>query len=77
MGLMIDGKWDNDANVPSDDRGHFIREASRFRHWITPDGAPGPSGEGGFEAEPNRYHLFVAVVSVGTPNHHHAQAEAS
>lgn len=60
MGLMIDGKWDNDATIPSDARGHFIREASRFRHWITPDGKPEPSGEGGFEAEANRYHLFVS-----------------
>jgi putative glutathione S-transferase len=60
MGLMINGKWDNDAIIPSDARGAFIREASRFRHWITLDGRPGPSGEGGFEAEPNRYHLFVS-----------------
>jgi glutathionyl-hydroquinone reductase len=60
MGLMIDGKWDNDATIPSDARGHFIREASRFRHWITSDGRPGPSGEGGFEAQANRYHLFVS-----------------
>jgi putative glutathione S-transferase len=59
MGLMIEGKWDNDATIPSDARGHFIREASRFRHWITPDGSPGLS-EGGFVAEPNRYHLFVS-----------------
>jgi glutathionyl-hydroquinone reductase len=60
MGLMIEGKWDNDATIPSDSRGRFIREASRFRHWITPDGSPGPAGEGGFEAEPDRYHLFVS-----------------
>jgi glutathionyl-hydroquinone reductase len=60
MGLMIDGKWDDDATIPSDARGHFIREASRFRHWITPDGKPEPSGERGFEAEANRYHLFVS-----------------
>jgi putative glutathione S-transferase len=59
MGLMIEGKWDNDATIPSDAQGHFIREASRFRHWIAPDGSPGPS-EGGFAAEPNRYHLFVS-----------------
>src|SRR5438093_676802 len=60
MGLMIDGKWDNDATNPSDARGYFIREASRFRHWITPDGKPEHPGEGGFEAEANRYHLFVS-----------------
>jgi glutathionyl-hydroquinone reductase len=60
MGLMIDGKWDSDATIPSDARGHFIREASRFRHWITSDGQPGPSGEGDFKAEPERYHLFVS-----------------
>ena len=60
MGLMINGKWDNDATIPSDARGHFIREASKFRHWITADGSPGPSGDGGFKAEPHRYHLFVS-----------------
>jgi len=60
MGLMINGKWDDDATIPSDERGHFIREASRFRHWITSDGSPGPAGTGGFKAEPGRYHLFVS-----------------
>ena len=60
MGLMIEGKWDNDATIPSDARGHFIRETSRFRHWITADGTPGLSGEGNFQAEPGRYHLFVS-----------------
>lgn len=60
MGLMVDGKWDDDATIPSDARGHYIREASKFRHWITADGSPGRSGDGGFKAEPGRYHLFVA-----------------
>ncbi|HEX9880770.1 MAG TPA: glutathione S-transferase family protein [Candidatus Binatia bacterium] len=60
MGLLMKGKWDDDATIPSDDSGRFIREASRFRHWVTEDGTPGPSGEGGFNAEPGRYHLFVS-----------------
>ncbi len=42
--------------------GEFIRQASSFRHWVTPDGAPGPSGEGGFPAEPGRYHLYVSYA---------------
>jgi len=42
--------------------GDFIREASTFRHWVTPDGGPGPSGEGGFAAEPGRYHLYVSYA---------------
>ena len=33
-----------------------------FRNWITPDGSPGPTGRGGFRAEPNRYHLYVAFA---------------
>lgn len=60
MGLMIGGKWRNDDDIPSDARGHFIREASKFRHWVTADGNPGPAGGGGFKAEPGRYHLFVS-----------------
>ncbi len=34
----------------------------RFRNWVTPDGSPGPSGEGGFAAEPGRYHLYVSLA---------------
>jgi glutathionyl-hydroquinone reductase len=60
MGLMMQGKWQDDDAVPSDARGRFIRAASRFRHWITIDGAAGPSGDDGFKAEPGRYHLFVS-----------------
>jgi glutathionyl-hydroquinone reductase len=37
-----------------------VRMDSQFRHWITPDGSPGPSGEGGFAAESGRYHLYVS-----------------
>ncbi len=60
MGIMIQGKWDDDASVSSDTKGHFIREASKFRNNVTADGKPGPSGDGGFEAAPGRYHLFVS-----------------
>ena len=34
----------------------------QFRNWVTPDGSPGPSGEGGFPAEPGRYHLYVSLA---------------
>jgi glutathionyl-hydroquinone reductase len=60
MGLMIRGRWQDNDNITSDERGAFIRDSSRFRHWITEDGSRGPSGEGGFIAEPGRYHLFVS-----------------
>ena len=40
--------------------GRFVRIESSFRNWITPDGSPGPTGEGGFRAEPGRYHLYVS-----------------
>lgn len=60
MGHMIDGEWLNDDRIPADARGHFVRADSRFRHWISADGSPGPTGEVGFKAEPGRYHLFVS-----------------
>jgi putative glutathione S-transferase len=41
-------------------KGEFIRSESSFRNWATKDGSAGPSGEGGFAAEPNRYHLYVS-----------------
>lgn len=41
-------------------KGEFIRTDSGFRNWVTKDGSAGPSGEGGFIAEPGRYHLYVS-----------------
>src|SRR5690606_1467041 len=46
----------------ADKTGRFVRQASRFHNWVTPDGAPGPTGEGGFAAEPGRYHLYVSLA---------------
>jgi len=40
--------------------GNFSRR--RFRNWVTPDGSPGPTGEGGFAAARGRYHLYVALA---------------
>ncbi|MCF7983490.1 MAG: glutathione S-transferase family protein [Thiohalocapsa sp.] len=46
----------------TDDKGQFIRWESGFRNWVTADGSPGPSGEGGFPAAPGRYHLYVSYA---------------
>lgn len=40
--------------------GRYERQPSVFRHWVTPDGAAGPTGDGGFAAEAGRYHLYVS-----------------
>jgi len=62
--MLIKGKWTaNWHPVQSKDSdGRFVRQTSSFRHWITPDGRPGPSGDGGFKAEANRYRLYVALI---------------
>lgn len=62
--MLIDGKWTADWHPvqATDSRGGFVRQTSSFRHWVTPDGAPGITGDGGFVAEPDRYHLYVALI---------------
>ncbi len=62
MGRLIDGTWTQQGYDTDSTGGAFRRETSRFRHWVTADGAPGPTGEGGFEAEPGRYHLYVSLA---------------
>jgi glutathionyl-hydroquinone reductase len=42
--------------------GEFVRATSGFRNWVTPGGEAGPTGEGGFAAEPGRYHLYVSYA---------------
>lgn len=62
MGLLVDGKWHDQWYDTEGNGGRFIRTEAQYRNWITPDGSPGPIGEGGFKAEPNRYHLYVAMA---------------
>jgi putative glutathione S-transferase len=62
MGLLVDGKWTDKWYDTSSTGGAFKRQESAFRNWVTKDGAPGPSGEGGFEAEAGRYHLYVSLA---------------
>ena len=62
MGLLIDGKLHSNWFESESEGGEFVRKESPFRHWITPDGSPGPSGEGGFPAEAGRYHLYVSLA---------------
>jgi putative glutathione S-transferase len=61
MGQLVDGVW-RTGEVGADSDGSFKRKESQFRSWITADGAPGPTGEGGFAAEPGRYHLYVSLA---------------
>ncbi len=62
--MLVNGIWQENWQPvqAKDDEGRFIRQTSTFRNWITPDGAPGPTGIGGFKAEPGRYHLYVAYI---------------
>lgn len=60
MGQLQDGQWVT-GSVESKD-GSFQRRDTVFRNWITPDGAAGPTGRGGFAAESGRYHLYVSLA---------------
>ncbi|MEQ8267322.1 MAG: glutathione S-transferase family protein [Parvibaculum sp.] len=62
MGLLVDGKWSDKGYDTKSTGGRFVRQESSFRNWVTKDGAPGPSGEGGFKAEAGRYHLYVSLA---------------
>ncbi|WP_456304401.1 glutathione S-transferase family protein [Acidisoma cellulosilyticum] len=59
---MIEGRWHDRWYDTKASEGRFVRSESQFRNWVTPDGEPGPTGSGGFKAEPGRYHLYVALA---------------
>ncbi len=62
--MLVNGKWDADWHPvqAKDDDGRFIRQTSSFRHWVTPTGNAGPTGDSGFKAQAGRYHLYVALI---------------
>jgi putative glutathione S-transferase len=61
MGLLVDGVWQDEQHSARTPDGRFVRPTTRFRNWVTEDGGPGPTGEGGFAAARGRYHLYVAL----------------
>lgn len=62
MGQLVDGEWTSAWYDTSKTGGRFKRSQAGFRNWITADGGPGPSGEGGFPAVAGRYHLYVSLA---------------
>lgn len=62
LGLLVDGKWQDQAPAKKANDGQFRRAETHFRSWITPDGSAGPTGAGGFVAESGRYHIYIALA---------------
>lgn len=62
--MLVNGKWTADWQPvqAKDAKGGFVRQTSQFRNWVTADGRPGPGGDGGFPAQADRYHLYVALI---------------
>ncbi len=58
----MDGVWQDRWYDTVASGGAFQRDTSRYRNWVTPDGAAGPSGTAGFPATPGRYHLYVSLA---------------
>ncbi|MEJ5062183.1 glutathione S-transferase family protein [Erwinia sp. MYb375] len=56
--MLVNGKWTAEWHPvqATDEKGGFVRQTSSFRHWVTADGSSG------FLAEPDRYHLYVALI---------------
>ncbi|MGR3614900.1 MAG: glutathione S-transferase family protein [Paracoccaceae bacterium] len=62
MGLLVDGKWQDQWYDTKSTGGAFKRTQAQFRNWITADGSAGSSGNGGFAAASGRYHLYVSMA---------------
>ena len=62
MGLLVDGQWQDRWYDTKSTGGKFVRKASAFRDWVTPDGSQGLGERDGFKAEMGRYHLYVSLA---------------
>ena len=62
MGMLVEGTWQDVWYDTKSTGGKFVRSTAPFRNWVTADGSAGPSGEGGFAAEPGRYRLYVSYA---------------
>ncbi len=78
--MLVDGKW-TDAWQPvqaTDAKGGFVRQASSFRSWVTPDGAAGPTGEARLSRREGALPSLRRLdLPVGDPGPDRPQAEAA
>ena len=56
MGMLIDGVWTPDPDMPRSAKGAFERSAAAVRGWVRADGSTP------FAPEPGRYHLYVSLA---------------
>jgi glutathionyl-hydroquinone reductase len=61
-GIFVDGVWHGQWYDTAKTGGRFVPTEPLYRNWVTPDGSPGRSGQGGFPPEPGRYHLYVSLA---------------
>lgn len=54
MGMLIEGRWDEQATDTRGRGGSFDRTAATFRERVT------AHGRSGFTAEAGRYHLYLS-----------------
>jgi|TARA_B100001063_G_scaffold247250_1_gene291662 putative glutathione S-transferase len=62
VGLLVNGQWQDKWYDTDNNQGEFKREAAQLRNWVTADGSAGESGDAGFKAEKDRYHLYVSLA---------------
>lgn len=62
MGMLTEGRWQDVWYDTKASGGNFVRTQSQWRHWVTPQGEAGPTGDSGFAAEKGRYHLYVSLA---------------
>jgi glutathionyl-hydroquinone reductase len=62
MGQLVDGTWHDVWYDTKSTGGAFERKEASFRNWVTADGAAGPTGVGGYQAQSGRYHLYVSYA---------------
>ncbi len=62
MGQLVEGQWEDVWYDTKSTHGKFVRQSAAFRNWVTVTGEPGPTGDGGFQAQVGRYHLYVSLA---------------
>lgn len=59
MGLLVNGKWQDQWYDTEKHGGEFVRESAQLRDWV---GNNAPEGVASHPAESGRYHLYVSLA---------------